>query len=131
MVNKIVEIERGSSLKMIGDVLVSQGITRRVTVKGNVLQAVGEAGIGIFYISQEGKNKLNIEARNNQALDIICNLVTVGYGRREIPAGEEIGKICSVCGTILEYLTEKSLGDDMPVKVMICPECQKLEFYLL
>jgi hypothetical protein len=118
-------------LKKIDEILLSQGLTRRTTIKGDTLQAVGEAGIGIFYINLEGRTTLNIEARNKQALDIISNLVSVGLVELENKIGTEKKEIwfCSVCNSPLEFLDEKKLWNELNVKIMVCTECNRLEFF--
>lgn len=134
MAEKIVEVQAGNSLKIIHEILISQGITRRTTIKGNMLQAVGEAGIGIFFIGREGDNKLKIEARNEQALEIIANLVIVGLkdrGTEEVTtiSQEKKDLSCSLCNVPLEEIAKKELWDEIPVRVMICPKCNRLEFF--
>jgi len=125
-------------LKEIDKILVSRGLTRKTTIEGDTLQAVGEAGLGLFYIIRENKTSIKVEARNHQAYEIISNLVTTELKelteknkKLEVDEEEKIEQeqLCSVCKIPLELMGGKLLWDEFKVKVLCCPKCNKIEFF--
>lgn len=137
-------------IKRVEQIITESGMTRKSIIKGDTIEAYGEAGIKKFFIVQddildEDKAILVVDAINQQALDIITNLVQTGLEGLYIELREQekiekskekvsnnktiVERECFACQGKLVDLGLKNLADDIRARVMVCTECERLEFF--
>lgn len=139
-------------IKRVEEILIESGLTRRSVIKGDTIEAYGEAGIKKFYIIQDSvtdddRANLIIDVGTKQALDIITNLVKTEVEElyaelKEMKTIEKskassIGKEskieskgkCLACEGALKDLGIKKIAEDLRANVVVCQECGRLEFY--
>ena len=121
----------------VSSALVDNGLTRRtfIDIEENAIKALGEAGLGHFSLRKIDDDHYELEARNDQALEIIGNLLEVEL-EREKGEQEQQGvqpdkpKIfCTKCNVECIESGRLILDNEGAARAYYCPLCKKMEFY--